>query len=72
MILVEIFHDFGGFSATWTRIRLTKMKRIRIRNNAIVDGLDVRGAGSSPLSGSISPPYSEAAYSPAKVSSSNN
>ena len=32
MIFVEIFHDFGGFFATWIRIRLTKMKRIRIRN----------------------------------------
>ena len=36
MIFVEIFHDFGRFFATrirfMKRIRLTKMKRIRIRN----------------------------------------
>ena len=31
---VEIFHDFDRFFATWIRIRLTKMKRIRIRNTA--------------------------------------
>ena len=32
MIFVEIFHDIGWYFATRIRIRLTKMKRIRIRN----------------------------------------
>ena len=38
-------------------------------NSYDLDGADLRmgGNGVSPLSGSISPPYSEIAYSPAKV-----